>query len=78
MSETQSVNGRVAETQKKAEQVIDILRDSGAKLAGVGLVYGRVALENGARALDRAAQRLATLEERIRKAPEAPAPADVN
>lgn len=74
MSETQSVS----ETQKKAEQVIDILRDSGAKLAGVGLVYGRVALENGARALDRAAQRLATLEERIRKAPEAPAPADVN
>lgn len=73
MSETQSVNGRVAETQKKAEQVIDILRDSGAKLAGVGLGYGRAALENGARALDRAAQRLATLEERIRKAPEAPA-----
>jgi hypothetical protein len=56
------------------EQVLEILRESGIKLAGASLVYGRLALENSARALDRAAQKLATLEQRLKQAPAAPAP----
>jgi tryptophan synthase alpha subunit len=76
MSETQTVTeSQNAAVQagisiERAKQVLDLLRDSGVKLAGVSLGYSRLALENGARALDRAAQKIASFEEQFNKKPQ--------
>jgi hypothetical protein len=77
-SETKSPNLEIvkaasARVEQKAREVYDVLVDTSVKWAGFGLGYGRTALTTSARALDRAAERLATLEEKLpKKATEAP------
>jgi hypothetical protein len=51
----------------KASAVVDTLYDVGMNWAGTGLGYGRIALENSARALERTACKLGTLEDKLKK-----------
>ncbi|MDC3960628.1 hypothetical protein KEG38_42630 [Polyangium jinanense] len=70
------VKAASARVEQKAREVYDVLVDASVKWAGFGLGYGRTALTTSARALERAAERLATLEEKLpKKAPDAPAEA---
>ena len=78
-AENQSIDGVKATSirvEQKAKEMYDVLVDTSVKWAGVGLGYGRTALTTSARALDRAADRLAELEEKLKKAPAAEAPAE--
>ncbi|HVK67918.1 MAG TPA: hypothetical protein VM694_25835 [Polyangium sp.] len=58
-----------ARVEQKAREMYDVLVDASVKWAGSGLGYGRTALTTSARALERAAERLATLEEKLPKKP---------
>jgi hypothetical protein len=79
----QSVKDASARVEQKAREMYDVLLDTSTKWAGFGLEFGRNALTTSARALERAAERIAAIEEKLKKpsetpeAPETPkAPAD--
>ncbi|MDI1428762.1 hypothetical protein [Polyangium sorediatum] len=70
------VKAASARVEQKAREVYDVVVDASVKWAGFSLGYGRTALTTSARALERAAERLATLEEKLpKKADEAKAAA---
>jgi diphthamide synthase (EF-2-diphthine--ammonia ligase) len=81
MSETQSINDTRAvnsvteapafdvksATAAKAASLVETLRELGTAWAGAAVGYGKVALENAAHALERTAEKLGTLQEKLKK-----------
>lgn len=65
----EAAKAATARVEQKAREVIDALVDTYTKWAGVSLGFGRSALTTSARALDRAADRLAVLEKKFEKTP---------
>ena len=63
----ESVRAASGRVEQKAREMYDVLVDASVKWAELGLGYGRNALTTSARALDRAAERIATLEEKLKK-----------
>lgn len=54
-------------TREKTETIVDALFDIGTAWAEAGVGYGKIALENSAKALSRTAAALATIQERLAK-----------
>ncbi len=54
-------------TETKDESLVDALFDIGTAWAEAGVGYGKLALENSAKALSRTAEALATIQERLAK-----------
>jgi len=72
----EAVKAASARVEQKAREMYDVVVDASLKWAGFSLGFGKNALAQSARALDRAAEALANLEGKLKKAePEATAEA---
>ncbi len=67
----EDVKAASSRVEQKAREMYDVLIDASVKWVGYGLGYGRNAFTTSARALDRVAELIASLEEKLqKKAPE--------
>lgn len=68
---TEGAKAKAARVEQKAKEMVDAVLDASVTFAGLSLGVGRKTLATSARALDRAADKLAELECKLKKTPEA-------